>query len=210
VVSHLGALSAAERDRNCATLIGDYPIFKEAFENIVERKMTMELSMTIVLLAALAIGEFFTALVITAFVLVAEVLERLTVGRGRKAIKDLLNFLPRTMTVRRDGRVIEIPAERGEVGDSVIVRPGGQIPIDGIVLDGRSFVEQAAITGEAMPVEKFPGYGQSCDSRTLNWSQWRYYTNQRRNQQSLKSLHVRKTLTSQGFGLLRPILAPHL
>jgi cation transport ATPase len=56
-----------------ATLIGGYPIFKEAFENIVERKMTMELSMTIALLSALAIGEFFTALVITGFVLAAEV-----------------------------------------------------------------------------------------------------------------------------------------
>src|ERR1700692_2692327 len=64
-----------------ATLIGGYPIFKEAFENIVERKMTMELSMTIALLSALAIGEFFTALVITGFVLAAEVLEGLTVGR---------------------------------------------------------------------------------------------------------------------------------
>jgi cation transport ATPase len=57
------------------TLIGGYPIFKEAFENIIERRMTMELSMTIALVAALAIGEFFTALVITAFVLAAEILE---------------------------------------------------------------------------------------------------------------------------------------
>ena len=77
-----------------ATLIGGYPIFKEAFENIVERKMTMELSMTIALLSALAIGEFFTALVITGFVLAAEVLEGLTVGRGRRAIQSLLDFLP--------------------------------------------------------------------------------------------------------------------
>ena len=77
-----------------ATLIGGYPIFKEALENIVERKMTMELSMTIALLAALAIREFFTALVITGFVLAAEVLEGLTVGRGRRAIQDLLDFLP--------------------------------------------------------------------------------------------------------------------
>ena len=140
-----------------AALIGGYPIFKEAFENIIERKMTMELSMTIALLAALAIGEFFTALVIIAFVLAAEVLEGLTVGRGRRAIQDLLDFLPRTISVRRDGQVIEVPAEQAEVGDSVVVKPGGHIPIDGIVLDGRSFVDQAAITGEAMPVEKFPG-----------------------------------------------------
>jgi P-type Cu+ transporter len=140
-----------------ATLIGGYPIFKEAFENIVERKMTMELSMTIALLSALAIGEFFTALVITGFVLAAEVLEGLTVGRGRRAIHDLLDFLPRTVTLRRNAQVVEVPADQVRVGDTVIVKPGGHIPVDGIVLGGRSFVEQAAITGEAMPVEKAPG-----------------------------------------------------
>jgi cation transport ATPase len=77
-----------------ATVLGGYPIFREAFENIFERKMTMELSMTIALVSALAIGEFFTALVITGFVLAAEVLEGLTVGRGRRAIQSLLDFLP--------------------------------------------------------------------------------------------------------------------
>ena len=140
-----------------ATLIGGYPIFKEAFENIVERKMTMELSMTIALLCALAIGEFFTALVITGFVLAAEVLEGLTVGRGRRAIQDLLDFLPRAVSVRRNNGVIEIPAENLRLSDTVIVKPGGRIPVDGVVLSGRSFVEQAAITGEAMPVEKLAG-----------------------------------------------------
>jgi len=140
-----------------AALIGGYPIFKEAFENIVERKMTMELSMTIALLSALVIGEFFTALVITGFVLAAEVLEGLTVGRGRRAIQSLLDFLPRTVAVRRDGQVIEVPSDQVQVDETVIVKPGGHIPVDGIVLSGRSFVEQAAITGEAMPVEKAPG-----------------------------------------------------
>jgi len=142
-----------------AALIGGYPIFKEAFENIVERKMTMELSMTIALLSALAIGEFFTALVIIGFVLAAEVLEGLTVGRGRRAIQSLLDFLPRTITVRRNDQVVEVASDEVQVGDTVIVKPGGRIPVDGIVLGGRSFVEQAAITGEAMPVEKAPGDG---------------------------------------------------
>ena len=82
---------------------GGYPIFKKAWENIRERRMTMELSMTIALLAAALIGQFFTALIITAFVLAAEVLEGLTVGRGRRAIHDLLDFLPQTATVRRTG-----------------------------------------------------------------------------------------------------------
>jgi heavy metal translocating P-type ATPase len=140
-----------------ATLIGGYPIFREAWENIVERKMTMELSMTIALVAALTIGEFFTALVITGFVLAAEVLEGLTVGRGRRAIQSLLDFLPRTVTVRRAGQVVEVASDEVRVADTVIVKPGGHIPVDGVVLGGRSFVEQAAITGEAMPVEKAAG-----------------------------------------------------
>jgi Cd2+/Zn2+-exporting ATPase/Cu+-exporting ATPase len=140
-----------------ATLIGGYPIFKEAVENIIERKMTMELSMTIALLAALAIREFFTALVITGFVLAAEVLEGLTVGRGRRAIQDLLDFLPRSVLVRRHGQETEMAADQVQAGDRVIVKPGGHIPVDGVVLSGHSYVQQAAITGEAMPVEKSAG-----------------------------------------------------
>jgi heavy metal translocating P-type ATPase len=151
-----------------ATLIGGYPIFKEAFENIVERKMTMELSMMIALLSALAIGEFFTALVITGFVLSAEVLEGLTVGRGRRAIQSLLDFLPRTVLLRRNDQVIEVPADQVQVGETVIVKPGGHIPADGVVLAGQSFVEQAAITGEAMPVEK--ASGDSVYAGTINQS----------------------------------------
>ena len=151
-----------------ATLIGGYPIFREAIENIVERKMTMELSMTIALLAALAIREFFTALVITGFVLAAEVLEGLTVGRGRHAIQDLLDFLPRTVLVRRNGQETEVAAAEVRPGDTVIVKPGGHIPVDGAVLGGRSFVEQAAITGEAMPVEK--ARGDAVYAGTINQS----------------------------------------
>jgi heavy metal translocating P-type ATPase len=140
-----------------ATLIGGYPIFKEAFENIVERRMTMELSMTIALLSALAIGEFFTALVITAFVLGAEILEGLTVGRGRRAIQDMLNFLPQTAAVLRDGQTLEVPTDTILPGEIVLIRPGSRIPVDGQVVSGHSFVEEAAITGEPMPSEKTEG-----------------------------------------------------
>ena len=140
-----------------ATVIGGYPIFKEAFENIVERRMTMELSMTIALVSALAIGEFFTALVITAFVLAAEILEGLTVGRGRKAIQDMLDFLPQTASVLRNDRVVEVDTRTIRPGEIVLIRPGDRIPVDGQVVSGHSFVEQAAITGEPMPSEKTSG-----------------------------------------------------
>jgi Cd2+/Zn2+-exporting ATPase/Cu+-exporting ATPase len=140
-----------------ATLIGGWPIFREALENLRDRTMTMELSMTIALAAALAIGEFFTALVITVFVLAAEVLEGLTVARGRNAIRDLLDLLPRTALIRRAGTASEISADELRVGDAVLVNPGTLLPVDGVVIAGDSFVDQARITGESMPVEKVPG-----------------------------------------------------
>lgn len=138
-------------------LIGGWPILKEAFENVLERRMTMELSMTIAIVAAAAIGEFFTALVITLFVLVAEVLEGMTVGRGRKAIRDLLDFLPREVEVRRTGAIRTVSADDLSIGDAILVAPGGRIPVDGAVLSGHSFVDESRITGESMPVEKVEG-----------------------------------------------------
>jgi Cd2+/Zn2+-exporting ATPase/Cu+-exporting ATPase len=140
-----------------AGLVGMYPILKEAFQALLARRMTMELSMTIAIGAALAIGQFFTGLVIILFVLIAEVLEGLTVGRGRRAIKDLLDFLPPRATVRRNGSSREVSASEINVGDVVLVKPGGRIPVDGEVLSGNSFVDQATITGESMPVEKIAG-----------------------------------------------------
>jgi Cd2+/Zn2+-exporting ATPase/Cu+-exporting ATPase len=149
-------------------LIGGWPIFHEAVENALQRKMTMELSMSIALIAAAAIGEFFTALVIALFVLVAEVLEGLTVSRGRQAIEELLNFLPRTATVRREGSVHEILLSELRPSDLVLVNPGARLPADGTVVAGASFVDQAAITGESMPVEKTAG--ASVYAGTINQS----------------------------------------
>jgi len=80
--------------------------------------------MSIAIVAAAAIAEFFTALVITLFVLVAEVLEGMTVSRGRRAIRDLLDFLPRAVSVRRSGTVAEVNADTLNVGDAVLVNPG--------------------------------------------------------------------------------------
>jgi heavy metal translocating P-type ATPase len=138
-------------------LIGGWPIFSEAAENIVARRMTMELSMSIAIIAAAAISEFFTALIITLFVLVAEVLEGMTLSRGRRAIRDLMDFLPRPVTLRRSGSVRQASADELHVGDSVLVNPGAAVPVDGIVTGGHSFVDQSRITGESMPVEKLPG-----------------------------------------------------
>jgi Cu+-exporting ATPase len=122
-----------------AVLVGGYPIVKDAFEHMVRRRMTMELSMTIV--AALAIDEVFTALVITAFVLAAEILEGFTLARGRRAIGDLIDSLPEQVRLRRDEGWVEVPLADVRVADSVMVRPGARIPVDGVVTGGESFVD---------------------------------------------------------------------
>jgi heavy metal translocating P-type ATPase len=150
------------------TLAGGYPIFHEAVENILERRMTMELSMAIAILAALAIREVFTALVITVFVLAAEVLEGLTVGRGRQAIRHLIDLLPSIATVGERGGWREVGIEQIAIDDIVLIKPGGRIPVDGSVVGGHSFVNQATITGESMPVEKSPG--QEVYAGTINQS----------------------------------------
>src|ERR1700730_18301095 len=139
------------------TLVGGFPIFAEAYENIVQRRMTMELSMAIAIVAALTIREIFTALVITLFVLVAEILEGLTVGRGRQAIQRLIDLLPNSATVRREEEWRDIPIAGIAVGDEVLSRPGARIAVDGRVIAGHSFVNQGPITGESMPVEKSAG-----------------------------------------------------
>ena len=139
------------------TIVGGFPIFHEAYENIVQRRMTMELSMTIAIVAALAIREMFTALVITLFVLVAEILEGLTVGRGREAIRYLIDFLPANVTVRKNETWQDVRTQEIMKDDIVLVKPGARIPVDGAVTGGHSFVDQATITGESMPVEKSKG-----------------------------------------------------
>ena len=150
------------------TIVGGFPIFHEAYENIVQRRMTMELSMAIAIVAALAIREIFTALVITLFVLVAEILEGLTVGRGRAAIRHLVGLLPTTATVRRNESWQDVETTEIAPGEIVLVKPGTRIPVDGVVAGGHSFVDQATITGESMPAEKIRG--TSVNAGTINQS----------------------------------------
>jgi heavy metal translocating P-type ATPase len=138
-------------------IVTGFPILRHAIAALGALKMTMELSMSIALGAALAIGETSTALLILLFVLVAEILEELNLSRGRRAMTDLAVFLPRTAFAEKNGTVLEIAINELVVGDLVIAKPGSRIPVDGVVLRGASVVDQAAITGESIPAEKKSG-----------------------------------------------------
>jgi Cd2+/Zn2+-exporting ATPase/Cu+-exporting ATPase len=140
-----------------AVVGGGWGVFREAVENLFVRRMTMELSMTMALVAALAIREFTTAAFILFFVLGAEILEQMTVSRGRQALVDLAALLPRTAVVRRGSELAEAPITEVQAGDVVVIRPGAEIPVDGVVVAGESAVNQSSITGESIPVDKRPG-----------------------------------------------------
>jgi heavy metal translocating P-type ATPase len=140
-----------------ATLIGGYPIYEEAFSNLREKRMTMELSMSIALFAALAISETATALLITFFVLIAEALEKLTMGRGRNAIEHLLSLLPQDAFVRIGTQVEGKKVSQIQINDVVVIKPGARVPVDGRVVSGHSYIDQSTITGESIPTEKVEG-----------------------------------------------------
>ena len=100
---------------------------------------------------------FESAAMILTLVTLGKFLETRAKGKTGDAIRQLMNLRPKTATVLRDGAEVEIPVEQVRVGDTVIVRSGGAIPVDGTVIQGRAAVDQSALTGESLPVEKTVG-----------------------------------------------------
>ena len=109
---------------------------------------------------------FESAVMILALINVGKYLEARSKGKTSEAITKLMNLAPKTAVVEREGREWKIPVEQVAVGDTVVVRPGESIPVDGVILEGSTSVDEAAITGESIPVEKQPG--DSVIAATIN------------------------------------------
>jgi P-type Cu+ transporter len=137
--------------------IAGYPIFRNVIRATLHRQIISHTLMTIGVLAAIAVGQWVTALVVVFFMRVGDAVERFTTDRARRSLKSLTALAPRTARVDRDGAEVELPIDQLRPDDIVIVRPGEQIPADGEVLDGQATVDQAAITGESLPAEAGPG-----------------------------------------------------
>lgn len=109
---------------------------------------------------------FESGAVILTLITLGKFLETRAKGKTGDAIRELMDLSPKTAIVRRDGEEREIPVEQVQLGDIVIVRSGGRIPVDGTVIVGRGSVDQSALTGESVPVEKVPG--DSVTAATIN------------------------------------------
>jgi P-type Cu+ transporter len=140
-----------------ATLAGGYPVFRETFHSLRHRSINMEVSMTVAIVASLLVGQFTAAVVVTFFVLLSEFIEAYAVDKGRATIVKLEKSIPRTALVRRNGKDVETNVDTIQPNETVIVRDGERIPVDGVLVKGSGFVNQSAITGEAVSVEKLVG-----------------------------------------------------
>lgn len=121
------------------------------------RELDMNALMTIAAIGAVAIGQFQEGAVVVFLFSLGNALQGYTLDKTRNSIKALMELTPNEALVRRDGQEKVLPVAEIRVGDTVIVRPGEQIPMDGRVLKGVSSVNQAPITGESLPVEKQEG-----------------------------------------------------
>jgi Cd2+/Zn2+-exporting ATPase/Cu+-exporting ATPase len=136
-----------------AVLAFGFPIFRGVIQSALRGKITSHTLMTIGAIAAMVVGEWVTAAIVVFFMRTGEYTERFTTEQARRALKDLTALAPQKARVERDGEEREVPLTEIRIGDTVIVRPGEQIPVDGEVIGGQATVNQATITGEAMPVE---------------------------------------------------------
>ncbi len=143
----------------CAAVFGGWFVAPKAWASARRRRPDMHLLMTVAVLGAIAIGQWFEAAAVSFLFSLSLVLESWSVGRARRAIEALLDLTPpKARFVRSEGgEVAEGPVEDVPIGSTVLVRPGERIPLDGFVTKGETTVNQAPITGESFPVSKTAG-----------------------------------------------------
>ncbi|MCG7336758.1 cadmium-translocating P-type ATPase [Sporosarcina sp. ACRSM] len=138
-------------------VVGGANMFKTGLRNLIRFDFDMKTLMTIAIIGAAIIGEWREGAVVVFLFAISEALEAYSMNKARQSIRQLMDIAPSSAFVRRGNEVVELETEDIVVGDILIVKPGQKIAMDGTVLKGTSTVNQAAITGEAVPVLKKTG-----------------------------------------------------
>ncbi|MFW5695482.1 MAG: heavy metal translocating P-type ATPase, partial [Alkalispirochaeta sp.] len=145
-----------------AVLLGGYPVFRNVFRSALRGKIISHTLMSLGVVAAIVVGEWITAAIVVLFMRIGDFAERFTTERSRRAVKGLEKLAPAT-AVRISGTAAgaetqeEVPVESLSAGDTVLVRPGERVPVDGTVMVGDAAVDQSSITGESVPVDVTAG-----------------------------------------------------
>ncbi|MED4015841.1 heavy metal translocating P-type ATPase [Sutcliffiella cohnii] len=135
-------------------VIGGLPLFKVGFQNLLRLEFDMRTLMTVAVIGGAIIGEWGEVAVVVILFALSEALERFSMDRARQSIRSLMDIAPKEALIRRNGHEIVVSVADIKVGDIMIVKPGQKIAMDGVVVQGYSAVNQAAITGESVPMEK--------------------------------------------------------
>ncbi|WP_018661722.1 heavy metal translocating P-type ATPase [Heyndrickxia acidiproducens] len=149
-----------------AIIIGGCSLFIEGFKNLIRLDFDMDTLMTIAILGAAAIGKWEEGATVVILFAISEALESYSADKARQSIQSLMKIAPKQTLIRRNGQELLVPVEEVQVGDTMIVKPGQKLAMDGVVTKGTSTLNQAAITGESVPVTK--GIDDEVFAGTLN------------------------------------------
>ncbi len=140
-----------------AYLLGGWDISRHAWHALRERRLDTDGLMIVAAIGAAILGEFAEGALLLFLFSLGHALEERALDRARRAVRALADLAPKTALVRRDGKEQELSVESLQLNDVVIVRPGVRIPVDGVILDGDSGIDQSSVTGESLPVDKTIG-----------------------------------------------------
>ncbi|RZH67549.1 heavy metal translocating P-type ATPase [Natrinema altunense] len=140
-----------------AVAVSGVPVVRSGYYSATNRSLDIDLLMGTAIIAATGIGYFVEAATLAVLFSIAELLEDYAMDRARDSLRELMELSPDEATVKRDGEEVTVPADEVDVGETVVVRPGDKIPLDGTVREGGSAVDESPITGESVPVDKSEG-----------------------------------------------------
>ncbi|MDQ2697410.1 MAG: cation-translocating P-type ATPase, partial [Actinomycetota bacterium] len=152
-----GLLIASDVFMIAAAAVAGIPILLKAVRALVAKVVAIDLLVSVAAIGALIIGEFWEAAAVTFLFAIGHALEAATMNKTRSALAELVAVAPDVAVVLRDGDQLEIPAGAVAAGETVLVKNGSKVPVDGVVIGGTGALDEASITGESIPVEKTEG-----------------------------------------------------
>ncbi|WKZ48053.1 MAG: heavy metal translocating P-type ATPase [Anaerolineales bacterium] len=140
-----------------AYVLGGWDISRHAWHALREKHFDTDGLMIVAAIGAAFLGEFAEGALLLFLFSLGHSLEERALNRARKAVSALGELTPKTALVKRDGKEQEVPVESIQLGDVAVIRPGVRIPVDGVIADGSSSIDQSSVTGESLPVDKTVG-----------------------------------------------------